>query len=87
MIHKIIKPFLNYLYINSFTIKDLGATELLKLPKIIKKNNTMTVLTLQDQDKFIHSLDGNPDRMLYLFALRYRIAFRRDIGTYIERCK
>lgn len=47
----------------------------------------MTVLTLQDQDKFIHSLDGNPDRMLYLFALRYRIAFRRDIGTYIERCK
>ncbi|AIY79012.1 phage integrase family protein [Clostridium botulinum 202F] len=69
MIHKIIKPFLNYLYINGFTIKDLGATGLLKLPKIIKKNNTMTVLTLEDQEKFIHSLDGKSDRALYLFAL------------------
>lgn len=69
MIHKIIKPFLNYLYINSLTIKDLGTAGLLKLPRIIKKNNTMTVLTLGDQGKFIQSLDGNSDRILYLFAL------------------
>ena len=36
MIHKIIKPFLNYLYINGFTINNLGATGMLKLPKVIK---------------------------------------------------
>lgn len=29
----------------------------------------MTVLTLEDQEKFIHSLDGKSDRVLYLFAL------------------
>lgn len=69
MVHKIIKPFLNYIYINSFTIKDLGAVGLLKLPKVEKKNNTMTVLTLQNQEKLIQSLHSNPDRMLYLFAL------------------
>jgi integrase len=69
MIHKIIKPFLNYLYINGFTIKDLGSAGLLKLPKIEKKNNIMTVLTLEEQEEFIKSLNGNSDRMLYLFAL------------------
>lgn len=69
MIHKIIKPFLNYIHINGFTINDLGAPGLLKLPKIIKKSNTMTVLTLEDQEKFIRSLDENSYRVLYLFAL------------------
>ena len=69
MIHKIIKPFLNYLHINGFTINNLGATGMLKLPKVIKTNNTMTVLTLENQEKFIQSLCGNSDRVLYLVAL------------------
>ncbi|MBN1069408.1 site-specific integrase [Clostridium botulinum] len=69
MVHRIIKPFSNYLYINSLTIKDLGAAGMLKLPKIIKNNTAMTVLTVEEQEKFIKSLDNNSDRMLYLFAL------------------
>ena len=56
MIHKIVKPFLNYLHINGFTINNLGTTGMLKLPKVIKTNNTMTVLTLEKQEKFIQSL-------------------------------
>lgn len=69
MIHRIIKPFLNYLYVNSFTIRDLGTTGLIKLPQIIKKNNTMTVFTLDEQNRFIQSITKNPSRVLYLFAL------------------
>jgi len=69
MIHKIVKPFLNYLYINGFTIKDLGATGMLKLPKVIKNNNAMSVLTLEEQQKFLQSFTGNSDSVLYLFAL------------------
>lgn len=69
MIHKVMKPFLNYLYVNGFTIKDLGVKGIIKLPKIIKKEKSFTVLTLEDQQKFINSLDGSPDRLLYLFAL------------------
>lgn len=69
MIHKIIKPFLNYLHANGFTINDLGATGLIKLPKIIKKTNSMTVFTLDEQNKFIQSITNNPIRVLYLFAL------------------
>lgn len=69
MIHKVIKPFLNYIYINSFTRKDLGSTGLLKLPIIANNNTTMTVLTLDEQSIFIKSLDGNSDRLLYIFAL------------------
>jgi len=53
MIHKIIKPFLNHLYINGFTINNLGTTGLLKLPKVIKKNIIMTVLILEEQENEI----------------------------------
>lgn len=70
MIHRVIKPFLNYLYINSFTIKDLGIPGMLKLPKVKKKNTDITVLSLEDQQKFINSLDdNNSDKILYTFAL------------------
>lgn len=70
MIHRIIKPFLNYLFINSLTIKDLGSPGMLKLPKVKKKNTDITVLSLEDQQKFINSLsDDNPDKILYIFAL------------------
>lgn len=69
MIHKIIKPFLNYLHANAFTINDLDATGLIKLPKIIKKMNSMTVFTLDEQNKFIQTITNNPIRVLYLFAL------------------
>ena len=70
MIHRIIKPFLNYLFINSLTIKDLGSPGMLKLPKVKKKNTDITVLSLEDQQKFINSLDDdNSDKILYIFAL------------------
>lgn len=70
MIHRVIKPFLNYLFINSLTIKDLGTPGMLKLPKVKKKNTDITVLSLEDQQKFINSLDDdNSDKILYIFAL------------------
>ena len=68
MIHRVIKPFLNYLFINSLTIKDLGTPGMLKLPKVKKKNTDITVLSLEDQQKFINSLDDdNSDKILYIF--------------------
>lgn len=70
MIHRVIKPFLNYLFINSLTIKDLGTPGMLKLPKVKKKNTDITVLSLEDQQKFINSLDDdNSDKILFIFAL------------------
>lgn len=71
MIHRIMKPFLKYLYINGFTVKDLGATGVLKLPKIIKKDKKISVLTLEEQSQFIHSLfeSDDSDKLIYLFAI------------------
>lgn len=69
MVHKLIRPFLNYLYVNGFTIKDFAANGTIKLPRIPKKEKSITVLKLNEQQQFIKSLDDNPDRLLYLFAL------------------
>lgn len=71
MIHRIIKPFLKYLYINGYTVKNLGESGVLKLPKIVKKNLKIPVLTIEEQKKFIDSLyeTNDPDKLIYIFAI------------------
>lgn len=71
IIHNIIKPFLHFLYINGLNIRDLSISGTVKLPKIIKSDDKKTVLSLEDQQKFIDYLTAtnNSDRLIYMFAL------------------
>ncbi|MBN1063700.1 tyrosine-type recombinase/integrase [Clostridium botulinum] len=66
-----IKPILHFLYINGLNIRDLGIAGTIKLPKIIKNNDKKTVLSFEDQKKFINYLDAtdNSDKLIYMFAL------------------
>ena len=71
IIHNIIKPFLHFVYISGLNIRDLSISGTVKLPKIVKTNNYKTVLSLEDQQKFIDYLTAtdNSDRLIYMFAL------------------
>ena len=68
IIHNIIKPFLHFIYINGLNIRDLSISGTVKLPKVIKSNDKQTVLSLDDQQKFIDYLTAtnNSDRIIFI---------------------
>ena len=68
-IHKLIKPCLNYAYRNGNTVRDFGASGLIKLPKKESNKEEVTVLSIEEQHLFIKSLINNKDRIIYLTAL------------------
>lgn len=69
-IHKLVRPCLTYAYANGFTIRDFGATGLIKLPqKKCKSISEQDVFTLTEQKKFINSIDNDENKALYITAL------------------
>lgn len=69
-IHKLVRPCLTYAYANGFTIRDFGATGLIKLPqKKCKSISEQDVFTLAEQKKFINSIDNDENKALYITAL------------------
>lgn len=71
-IHKLINPFIRYLYDNDIIIKDF--TRAIQLPKEdektkLKKAEKINPFTLEEQKKFIQVIKGNNYEILYLTAL------------------
>lgn len=69
-IHKLVRPCLTYAYANGFTIRDFGATGLIKLPQKKRKSiSEHDVFTLAEQKKFINAIDNDENKALYITAL------------------
>lgn len=71
-IHKIISPFIRYLYDNNIIIKDFSSA--IVLPKEeekikLSKQNKIIPFTLEEQKIFIESIKGHHLEMLFLTAL------------------
>ena len=70
MLHKVIKPFLLFLYNNGYTKKDFGSKGLIKIPtEKINNEEELQVLTLEEQKIFLNSLEGNKDKLIFMTAL------------------
>ena len=71
-IHKLINPFIRYLYDNDIIIKDF--TRAIQLPKDdektkLEKADRINPFTLEEQKKFIQIIKGDDYEVLYLTAL------------------
>ena len=69
-IHKLVRPCLTYAYANGYTLRDFGAPGVIKLPARKERSiNKCEILTIEEQKKFIDSLEPGADSYLYLTAL------------------
>ncbi len=71
-IHKIIRPFIRYLYNNNIIIKDFSAS--IVLPKEdektkLEKENKIIPFTLEEEKKFLEAIKGHHLEMLFATAL------------------
>lgn len=71
-IHKLIRPFIRYLYNNNIIIKDFSSS--IVLPKEeekvkLSKENKIIPFTLEEQKTFIEAINGHHLEVLFLVAL------------------